>query len=415
MKKKTFQTSVNYIPNMDVKTVAIDLIYILKKDLEHTFEIDLIKRLLSTVAKGYETDGLFTTELLRRLIISYAINIREDGNNLTIRFSLTIPKENLVDDYDLDKAIEFFKNAIFNPFITDGVFDEERFNLEKEVLYKQYSNSKNSVYNVASRKFVALIDPEETIHKPFEYNLKQLEKLTKEDVYKYYQENIINNNYILYIGGCVEENKANEIYQKYFKQDIESFEKELDYYSFFEPTGEKYYEDEYDFQQSALFVEFRVGDLKEEDLEYYSLIVNILSAPENDLLFKALRIENNLVYSSYTTKMYNSGIFFVEAYLKEDNKDKAIEVIKSVLKSLEDRDFMEECIARLKEGIEIQLIRNLDRKYQELENKINQDLEFRTLDKILESYNKMTVDDALKYLSRIEINNILFIKGDNND
>ena len=415
MKKKTFQTSVNYIPNMDVKTVAIDLIYILKKDLEHTFEIDLIKRLLSTVAKGYETDALFTTELLRRLIISYAINIREDGNNLTIRFSLTIPKENLVDDYDLDKAIEFFKNAIFNPFITDGVFDEERFNLEKEVLYKQYSNSKNYVYNVASIKFVALIDPEETIHKPFEYNLNQLEKLTKEDVYKYYQENIINNNYILYIGGCVEENKANEIYQKYFKQDIESFEKELDYYSFFEPTGEKYYEDEYDFQQSALFVEFRVGDLKEEDLEYYSLIANILSAPENDLLFKALRIENNLVYSSYTTKMYNSGIFFVEAYLKEDNKDKAIEVIKSVLKSLEDRDFMEECIARLKEGIETQLIRNLDRKYQELENKINQDLEFRTLDKILESYNKMTVDDALKYLSRIEINNILFIKGDNND
>lgn len=415
MKTKTFTTKVNYIPNMDVKTIAIDLIYMFKKDLNHTFEIDLIKRLLSTVANGYETDASFTTELLKRLIISYSINIREDGNNMTVRFSLTIPKENLVDDYDIKKAIEFFKNAIFNPLVKDGAFDEERFNLEKEVLYKQYYNSKNSVYNVASRKFMALIDPDELIHRSFEFNLKQLEELTREDVYKYYQENIINNNYLLYIGGCIEEAQANEIYESYFKQEQDSFDMTLDYYDLLSPTGLSYNEDKYDFQQSALFVEFRAEDLKEEDLEYYSLISNILSTPENDLLFKALRIENNLVYSSYTSKMYNSGIFYIETYLKEDNKEKAIEVIKDVLKRLEDRDFMQECIDRLKEGIEMQLIRNLDRKYQELENKINHDLEFRTLDNILESYNKMTVDDALKYLSRIKLNNILFIKGDNND
>lgn len=415
MKKKVFTTALNYVPNMEVKTIGIDLIYILKNDLEHTFEIDLLKRLLSTVANGYETDALFSNELLKRLIMHYGISIKEEGNNLIVRFSLTIPKENLVDDYKIDSAIEFFKNAIFNPLVKDGIFDETRFNLEKEVIYKQYSNSKNSVYSVASRKFMNIIDSDKKIHNTYEENLKQLESLTNENVYKYYLDNIVNNNYLLYIAGCIEEDKANEIYEKYFKQDKEEFEVTLDYYDLFKPSGEVYYEDTYNFQQSVLFVELRAEDLKEEDIPYYSLIANILSTPENDLVFKGLRVENNLVYSSYTTKLYNSGIFYVEAYLIEQNKDKALEVIKGVIKRLENRDFMQECIDRLKEAIEMQLIRYMDSKYQELDNKINNDLEIRTLKEILESYKDMTVDDALEYLSRIKINNILFIKGDNND
>lgn len=412
MEKVKYHTSYRYEPNMEVKTLAIDLIYLLKRDLDNVFNIDLMKRMISTTATGYETDKEFRDELLRRLIIGYSVNIRDIGNTSMIRFSLTIPKEDLVDDYSIDSAIEFFKNAIFNPFVEGNGFAKEHFELEKEVLRRNFINSKNSVYAEAERKFMKYIDPDQVLRKDFDYNLNLIDAATPESVYKFYQDNIVNNNYLLYIGGCCEESTAKRIYETYFKQETPEFEVELDYYNFFKPTSESYHEEEYEFNQSALFMEYLSEDITEENLEYYSIISNILSTQENDLIFKSLRIDNNLVYVSYANKLLYNGIFYVEAYLNERHKDKAIEVVKGVFEKLKDKEFLRTCMDRLIEGIELDLIRELDRKYQSLETRINDDLKLRNLEEILEKYKSMDVEEVIKYIDKIKLNNVLFIKED---
>ena len=69
---------------------------------------------------------------------------------------------------------------------------------------------------------------------------------------------------------------------------------------------------------------------------------------------------------------------------------------------------------RLIEGIELDLIRELDRKYQKLETRINDDLQIRNLNDILKSYKEMEVDDVIKYLDKVKLNNVLFIRGECN-
>ena len=414
MKKMTYSTHYKYEPNMDVKTIAIDLIYVIKRNLDNVYNIDLMKKMLLTTATGYETETEFINEKLRRLIIGYAIQLRDNGNTTTVRFSLTIPKENLVEDYSIDSAIEFFKNAVFNPYLEGNGFSKEQFELEKEGLRKNMIFSKNSVYAEAERKFMKYVDPEQKIRKDYEYNLELIEKTTRETAYEFYKENILNNNYQLYIGGCVEESTANRIYEQYFKQEVDEFEVELDYYNFFKPTKYSYHEEEFNFSQSALFMEYLVEDLNKENLEYFSLIANLLSTQENDLIFKSLRIDNNLVYVSYSNKLLYYGMFYVEAYLNEDNKDRAIEVVKEAIDKLRDKEFLRKCMDRLIEGIELDLIRELDRKYQKLETRINVDLQIRNLNDILKSYKEMEVDDVIKYLDKVKLNNVLFIRGECN-
>lgn len=414
MEKVTYSTTYRYEPNMEVKTVAIDLIYILKRDLDNVYNIDLMKKMISTTATGYETETEFRNELLRRLIIGYSVQIRDTGNTTQIRFSLTVPKENLIEDYSIDDAISFFKNAIFNPYIEGNGFSQIQFDLEKEALLKNMINSKNSIYAEAERKYMDIVDPAHQLRQNYEYNLDLINKSTRESVYEFYKENILKGNYLLYIGGCIEEESAKRIYEEHFKQEISEFEVELDYYNFFKPNKEEYHEETFNFNQSALFIEFLAEGINKENIEYFSLLANILSTSENDLVFKSLRLENNLVYFSYANKLLYNGMFYVETYLRDENKDKAIEVIKDILVKLKNKEFLKQCIDRLIEGIELDLIRELDRKYQKLETRINDDLKLRNLNEILECYKSMDIDEIITYIDKIKVNNILFIKGDSN-
>ena len=414
MEKVTYHTNYRYEPNMEVKTLAIDLIYVFKRDLDQTFNIEMVRRMLSSTATGYETEKIFRDELLKRLIIGYSVNLRDVGDTTMLRFSLTIPKENLVEDYSIDSAIEFFKNAIFNPIIKDNGFDPEIFGKEHEALKRNFLNSKNSVYAEAERRFMKYADPEQKIRKDYNYNQKLVESVTPQSAYQFYLDNIVNNNYLIYIGGCCEEKTAKHIYETYFKQDVDEFEIELDYYKFKNSKEEVYNEEEFEFTQSALFMEYVSDNINKDNLEYYSMLSNILSTQENELIFKSLRIDNNLVYTSYCNKLLYHGLFYIEAYLSEENKDKAIEVVKSTIDSLRNKEFLKECVDRLIEGIELDLIRELDRKYQKLETRINDDLHLRNLQEILDKYKSIDLDDLIKYLDSIKLNNVLFVKGDSN-
>ena len=56
------------------------------------------------------------------------------------------------------------------------------------------------------------------------------------------------------------------IYEEHFKQEISEFEVELDYYNFFKPNKEEYHEETFNFNQSALFIEFLAEGINKENL-----------------------------------------------------------------------------------------------------------------------------------------------------
>ena len=61
------------------------------------------------------------------------------------------------------------------------------------------------------------------------------------------------------------------------------------------------------------------------------------------------------------------------------------------------------------------MLRQSDSKYGVLVTKIDNDLNFRTLEHIYESYKNMQLDDIIAFLDRINLNTIYVLRGENND
>ena len=259
-----------------------------------------------------------------------------------------------------------------------------------------------------------VIDPEEELFFSVETDLKYLESANAKRSYELYKEIVLNQEPLIYVFGNYEEDITN-LLEKYFPSKSEDKKIALKYDQIFHPKQNDYIEENSKFNQTALFMMYDIKDIVPEEKEYLSLIGNILGGSENDLIFKQLRLNNNLVYSSNVAKYNYYGLLLVETHLNYENKDRAIELIKETIASLKDKKFLEECIAKLLKGLEVDMLRQSDSKYGVLVTKIDNDLNFRTLEHIYESYKNMQLDDIIAFLDRINLNTIYVLRGENND
>lgn len=415
MKEVKLKTKPVMLEDKNIKTIDISLIYPFLVNDEDEFNYEIMVSILNNHSADYPNEKDFSIEVSKRLIINYRASRKSLGDNSFIRFDLTIPQKGITPEYDIEEAIKFFKETIFNPFADGEKFDERTFEREREYISARINDSnKNNIYSQSFNRFVKIIDPEEELFFSVETDLKYLESANAKRSYELYKEIVLNQEPLIYVFGNYEEDITN-LLEKYFPSKSEDKKIALKYDQIFHPKQNDYIEENSKFNQTALFMMYDIKDIVPEEKEYLSLIGNILGGSENDLIFKQLRLNNNLVYSSNVAKYNYYGLLLVETHLNYENKDRAIELIKETIASLKDKKFLEECIEKLLKGLEVDMLRQSDSKYGVLVTKIDNDLNFRTLEHIYESYKNMQLDDIIAFLDRINLNTIYVLRGENND
>ncbi len=415
MKEVKLKTKPVMLEDKNIKTIDISLIYPFILNDEDEFNYEIMVSILNNHSADYPNEKDFSIEVSKRLIIHYHASRRSLGENSFIRFDLTIPQKGITPEYDIEEAIKFFKETIFNPFVDGEKFDERTFEREREYISARINDSnKNNIYSQSFNRFVKIIDPEEELFFSVETDLKYLESANAKRSYELYKEIVLNQEPLIYVFGNYEDDITN-LLEKYFPSKNEDKNIQLKYDHIFHPKQNGYIEETSKFNQTALFMMYDIKDIIPEEKEYLSLIGNILGGSENDLIFKQLRLNNNLVYSSNVAKYNYYGLLLVETHLNYENKDRAIELVKETLASLKDKKLLEECIAKLLKGLEVDMLRQSDSKYGVLVTKIDTDLHFRTLEHIYESYKNMKLDDIIAFLDRINLNTIYVLRGENND
>lgn len=416
MKEVKYNTKPIMLEDKNIRTIDISLIYpVIAKD-EDTFNYEIMVSLLNTHSADFPNEKDFSVEVSKRLILHYRAYLRYVGDNLYIRFDLYIPESGIIPEYSIEEAIKFFKNIIYNPYAENGMFNEKAFEREREYILARLNDSKeNNIYYQSFTKFIKTIDPEEEVFTCVDSNIKYVNMASPKRSYELYQESIVNNDPLIYVFGNYDEEEISSLLTKYFPAKEESKIIPLKYDKVFHPEKHEYIEETSKFNQTALFMLYEVSDFSPKEKEYLSLIGNILGQSENDLIFKQLRLKNNLVYSSNITKYIHNGLILIETYLNYENKDKAIELIKETISSLKDKKFLQECINRLLKGLEVDLLRKQDSKYGEIVTKIDHDLKLRPLEEIYETYKNMKIDDIISFIERIELNTTYILRGEQND
>lgn len=410
MKTIKLSTKPTLIYDDKVHVIDFKLIYPVAFKPEYPIINNFLSHLLceSTALIPEETE--FQREKLRKTVLEYSYYVNTLCDNMYIIFSFSLPTEGLISDYDLEKSFSFVVDCLKNPIIKNKEADQEKFLHAKEFFLKRHNSAKQDIYGSNDIEAKKIIDPDELLGMNYETYGECLNNITWEDLYKFYQENIINNHFLVYVNGNISEEKVNRLFSKYLPQNQDSIEIDIEYFKLLPMSKPQYHEIETKFNQAQLIMEYQVENMVEEERIILSSIINILNASENNLIFDCLRVKNSLVYDAYVSSRGSFGMFTIEAFIDSSNKDRVVELVKEVLNSLYDENKLSKYFDKLKEGYKVDLLKENDSLYKKINNRINDDLDIATIEKDYNRLLELDVKDIIRFLDKIKLTNTILFK-----
>ena len=400
-----------------VNRVVVDMYFPIKDSNLDTAKRAMLKRILNYYSDKYRDNYSFYNKVDSLYILKYSVSTLLFREVSYFRFSLILPKEGIIDEYNLEEALTFFKEAIFNTCIDEDHFDDNVFELEKTYLIDYDKSFPNNIYDYVQNEYWKYIDEKEELGLTHEHYYDLVKKITSKEVYDYYMNNIYNNNYLVYIYGNVKDkNRYIDIFNKVFKRKDRITYIKANFCNFRKDFEYSHKEEKTKYNQSVLCFNYAIKDMKESEITLFDMLYDMLDSKENALIFNELRTKNNLIYSNSLQTKKHYGFFNIYVLYNEVDYKDIINYVESAIKSLYDRDVFEECKDKQVKSLKYTLLYKEDEPFDELfskiETKISDEIDFN---KRIERVEKTSYEEFTKFLDKLVLTKTyLFTGGDNN-
>lgn len=413
IKELKFKSEPYLIKNDKFSTIEFKLFFQTKYKKDYIFYLPLLRQILLNTSKNYPTEIEYRNAYKENMIISMTMNPIILNENLFFQFSLIIPDSKKIKGYNVEKAFKFFVDMIYNPNILNGEFDHKQFERERIFLKDDIFNSMKNVNVKAQQAFLNVVDDKGIIKENIYNNMHLIEEANPKELYDIYKNVILENSPIIIVYGNVDES-INEIIKKYIKIGKKIIKFNKNYYNFLVPFPKiKNIEEKSKYNQSILYVAYKIKNANVHDKLYLNIIKNILSSGTNDLIFNKLRVEQNLIYSSNTWCDPKVGLLVVEAYINNSSKEKTIKSIKSVINNLKNKENLNKYLNNLIDDLYYNLIRKQDSRNVKIDDFINKKFEFGyKTNELLEKYRNIKVEELIDFLDRLKLDTIYFLRGE---
>lgn len=405
-----------YIIKNKYSTIDFFFIFPALYKKEYMFYLLLLKQILVNSSFLYKSETSYKRKLSDLMIIRQSLNNRILNNNLYLEFRLTVPNPKIVKNYDLDSSFSFFINTIYKPNVVGNKFNKKVFEREKNFLKEDILMSLKNVYYESYQKFLNLVDDKGILKDNIYNNLDLIKNANEYELYDVYNELIINNKPIIMVYGDVDKSIVSLI-KKYVNIKNEKVKLNIDYYNFLFPREKcKYVIENSKYNQSILYVAYKVKKMNNNDLIYLNLIKNILGIGAESLIFKTLRVDSGLVYSCSTWCDSITGLLVIETYINNNSNDIVLDKIKNLIDMLKNKEILRKEIDRVLESLKYSVIRKKDNKNKELDDLIKYKFKFGfTIEKLIEKYSNLDLDLTIDFINRLVLDTVYFYKGDFNE
>lgn len=404
-------TKPKLIYNKNKETIDFCFYFPIKTDYKNIHYVRLLDYILSTTSKKYPDSSSFEEIKKQKLLISNSIYLETNEETSFIVYVFTIPRENILKDYNIDETFAFAISLIIDPYVENNEFNENKFYYEKDYFVEKNRIIMDDPINKMNEEFYNIVDKKEYLGCSYLNSTKMLKDITPESLYEFYKENIKENKCLKYVYGNINNKKLNYLFEKYYKQEDEVLNINIKKYKNIPESKSIDIIKNVPLEQSYIYLEYKVKEFTENDRLYLKIINNFLYGPSNDLLFKKLRIEKNIVYSFSLIRYLNFGLFVVRAGIDEKNKNEFIHSVNDTLIGLQSFEVIKDCLNKLIDGLKVDLLRAEDSENFKLANIISDDLEEDTLKRNLEEYKNADIDKIYGVLKKIELKNIVFFRG----
>ena len=394
------------------KTITIRICFKNKIEKEEITLRNFLVSFLTNSTDTYKTKR----ELVLKCDDLYAADVyarpTRIGKTNIINFSLSLLEEKYTEKGMLEESVKFFSDIVFNP----NFDDVESFKSNYDFLYKKISkNISNYKENKSGYSSLRMLE-EMANNEPFGYRgigyLEDLEKITKSDLIDYYNK-LINDSYIdIYVLGNNIDN-VEELLDKYFK--FNGKRKNID--SIIEcnklPTGIKEIKEEDNNNQSKLVIGCRIKDLNTFERNYVLSIYNmILGSTSESKLFQVIREKNSLAYYANSGLNKLDNIMTIRAGIALENYDKVIELVKSLMKEMQEGKFTEEDINIAKEHY-IAVVKEIEDSSDAIIDAcfVEELICLESLDERCKKVLEVTKEDIINVSQKIAIDTIFLLAG----
>ena len=336
------------------------------------------------------------------------------GNYIFTNFSLRTLSDKYTEKGNLEKAIQFLSEIIFNPDVTSKEFQESKIDIVKN----NASLALDSIKENASSYCLMRMYEAYNNKSPISYRMvgyqEDLDKVDTKSLYETY-ENMIDKDYIdVFVVGNYDEKEMTSLIKKYFK--FRKVKKKKEGYSL--PlkkarTRRLIAKETIDNKQSKLGIICQLGKLTDYEKKYVLALGNIIFGNGSDSkLFKEVREKNSLCYTinSFTHKLDN--VLIITAGIDKVNYKKTLDLITKNLKHMQKGNFTDQELSIAKEFYNTAA----DETYETENRTINEFLarEIMNLEPVEERVKiieKVTKQEIVKVFKKIRIDTVFLLEG----
>lgn len=411
--------SFSYLPMTKFKTNYFEVCFVIDLEREYTTKLSLLSGVLSRASKNYP--GI--AEINNRLDYLYDMNVSmrsfKRGERLVLSYECDFLKNEFLPDAGenlLAEAVGMFGELVFNPYLTDGVFDSKILDSEKVDL----ANSIKSIINYKNayvrEKCIETLCKGEKYAINEQGNLEDIDAITSENLYDFYKWLVANARVEVFFCGETDAEKTAEDFEKIFLENTQRTPVTLCKTYITGNVKDSVCEEveEMEVNQGKLALGFRTGvGISDKDAAALTLFCEILGGSPVSKLFMNVREKLSLCYYCRSVLDTYKGIMLVLSGIQSENKNKSFDAIMKELSDIQNGNVTSDEFDAAKLSI-INSYKTLEDAPAGLctwyMSRIICD-NFMTPSDVVSELEKVTLSDVIEASKKAKLDTVYFLKG----
>lgn len=400
------------------KSVSIKINFRRKAVKEEVTCRNFLAYLLLEATKRFPTSRLLDIEVEHLYDMSYNSGTNFAGIYSVMSFQGTFLNEKYTEDGMMERSFHFLLDFIFNPLVENGKFNQEMFDLVYHKMKERIETLPESFDRYGYYRMLEELDSESVISYYPDGYLEDLDKITVENLYEYYENVLKSDGIDIFVIGDVNIDQVKNFFLENFKVNVLK-----------KPLGSPFLshkkirkraqivKEKADVQQAKLYIGCKFDDLTPFERKYVvSMYSFILGGGADSKLFSTVREKHSLCYSISSSASVGVNLLTIRAGIDASAFQKAVRYIRKEIKNMAIGKFTDDDLEKAK-TIYIHSLRSLEDSPGSVLS-IYQSHEYFDFDLIEErkrQIQSVTRDMIIELAKKIHVDTIYLLEGGNDD
>ncbi|MGN8644938.1 EF-P 5-aminopentanol modification-associated protein YfmF [Gracilibacillus sp. HCP3S3_G5_1] len=394
------------------KTIHLSLKFTSKLTRENVTKRALLPYILQQGTEKYPTAIKLRQHLDELYGTVLSVDSSKKGENHILTIRLELANEQYISGSQdlLNKGIAFLQEVIYQPKLFNNSFDPKIVTREKETLRSKIESLKEDKMSLANTRMIEEMCKEEAYRLRVHGYEEDLDEITAEDLYTYYQQ-ILNQDHLdIFVVGDIEELDVEEKITG-LVADREQRPIEKTNNTVIDKDAQTLIEKD-DIKQAKLHFGYRTNiTFDDEDYPALHVFNGLFGGFPSSKLFMNVREKHSLAYYAASRIESHKGLMFVFSGIAPEQYEKAKQIILEQMGQMRNGEFNDNELNETKEMTINQLRETLDNPQGMIELHYQRVLAQSSItpEQLLEKVRVVTKDQVMNVANKIKLDTVYLL------